>query len=462
MNRTLVLFAVLAAVVLAALLVLRSTGPGPMGEAGRWLRVEQPEGRVVYWVLPGPRRIDPAVFGTPQHPETTGEEALAQARGPVKALLQKLPILVGLPLKLRATTPDGSGYIQTTIPTPFGDRGRIVSGRLAVTYLDKQQGDKPGPPSATEDDVKLELAFTDPQGHRYEVKLLHVVMPPIPGYETDGGVLLDGFHHGKTGTGSPLMPKVYTYGAFWGLADLYIDGKLADSHKMTHCMTTNTVRDQNYRLVFEAEEPLPPERTIAGQIHHTHCIVLPVTGTPEGPVFEPLKTAFTLPNGETQPFIHIMFEQDEIVGAHGVRIPKSYEEQRAKLAAAGIPPRVGPATAGPSAPTPQPKPKPEPGTGAQASARTVEVTAREFRFEPDEIQAKPGETLKIVFKNGGQIAHNFTLEGLNAATPTIQPGETATLTVTLPDDPKAFPIEYFCSVPGHREAGMVGHIVLEK
>ena len=455
MNRVLLLVLVLAATALAALWVLQGTRPGPTTEeAGRWLRVEQPEGRVVYWVLPGPRRIDPAVFGTPQHPEMTGEEAPAQARGPVKELLQKLPILTGLPLKLRAPTPDGSGYTQTTIPTPFGDRGRIVSGRLAVTYLDRQRGDKPGPPAATEDDVKLELAFTDPQGHRYEVRLLHVVMPPIPGYETDGGVLLDGFHHGKTGTGTPLMPKVYTYGAFWGLADLYIDGKLADRRKMTHCMTTNTVRDPNYRLVFEAEEPLPPERTIAGQIHHTHCIVLPVTGTPEGPVFEPLHTAFTLPNGETQPFIHIMFEQDEIVGAHGVRIPRSYEEQRAKLAAAGIPPRLSPT----SGEMPAPDKKPE--TGAQPAVRTVEVEAYEFRFEPQEIEAKPGETLKIVFKNGGQIAHNFTLEGLNAATATIQPGEAATLTIPLPDDPGAFPIEYFCSVPGHREAGMVGRIVL--
>lgn len=456
MNRVLLLLIVLAAAALAALLVLHTAGPGPTTgpmEAGRWLRVEQPAGRVVYWVLPGPRRIDPAVFGTPEQPAMTGEEALAQAQGPVKELLQKLPILVGLPLKLRATTPDGSQYSQTTIPTPFGDGGRIVSGRLAVTYLDRQPGDIPGEPAATRDEAKLELEFTDPAGHRYEVKLLHVVMPPIPGYETGGGVLLDGFHHGKTGTGSPLMPQVYTYGAFWGIADLLIDGKVADRHKMTHCMTTNTVRDENYRLVFETEEPLPPEKTIAGQIHHTHCIVLPVTVTPQGPKFEPVHTAFELPNGEKQPFIHIMFEQDEITGAQGLHLPKGYEELKAKLAAAGLPPSPRPATTGePSAPKPK--------AGEEQAARTVKVEAYEFRFEPDEITVKPGETLKIVFENEGSIAHNLTIEGLDAATPTIQPGATAELVVTLPDDPLAYPIEYFCSVPGHKEAGMVGRLVL--
>jgi uncharacterized cupredoxin-like copper-binding protein len=450
MNRVLILLLVLAVTALAAVLVLRTTGPTEEA-AGRWLRVEQPPGKVVYWVLPGPRRVDPAVFGTPQNPTMTGEGQVQRAKGPVKALLQQLPILVGLPLPLRATTPDGTRYTQTTIPTPFGDRGRIVNGRLAVTYIDRQPTDTSGDPMATEDEARLELAFTDPAGHRYEVKLLRVFMPPLPGYETDGGVLLDGFHHGRTGTGSPLMPKVYTYGAFWGIADLVIDGQVADRRKVTHCMTTNAVRDQNYRLAIEEELPLSPERTIAGQIHHTHCIVLPVTVTPQGPKYAPVKTAFTLPNGEKQPFIHIMFEQDQITQVQGVSLPKTYEQLKAKLAAAGV------GTAGRTTPAPLP-------TEGEVSkaARTVTVEAYEFRFEPTRIEVEPGETLKIVFENEGSIAHNLTIEGLDAATPTIQPGTSAELTVTFPEDLKAYPVEFFCSVPGHKEAGMVGQFVLKK
>jgi len=42
--------------------------------------------------------------------------------------------------------------------------------------------------------------------------------------------------------------------------------------------------------------------------------------TPEpgrGPVFKPLKTAFELPNGKPQPFIHVMYEQDTVVEGGG-------------------------------------------------------------------------------------------------------------------------------------------------
>ena len=256
----------------------------------RLLEVEQPAGKVVYWVLPGPRRIDPAVFGTPKDPKTTGEEQIQQAQGAVKKLLQDLPVLVGLPLGARKTSQDGTQYTESTIPTPFSDKGAIVSGSLDVIYTDRQPADTPGDPMATQDEAKLDLKFTDPQGHQYEVKLLHAFMPPIPGYETQGGVMIDDFHHGTTGTGSPLMPLAYTYGAFWGIGDVYIDGQLADKAKITHCMTTATVRDQNYRLALNDELPLPLDKTIAGLVQHTHCIVLPISITPEGPVFEPVKT----------------------------------------------------------------------------------------------------------------------------------------------------------------------------
>jgi len=92
-----------------------------------------------------------------------------------------------------------------------------------------------------------------------------------------------------------------------------INGKLADKMKLIHCMTTQIVRDKDYHLAQTSDLPLPLSNTIAGQAHHTHCIVLPIKMTPQGPVHDPVKTAFKLPNGMKQPFIHIMYEQDEIV-----------------------------------------------------------------------------------------------------------------------------------------------------
>ena len=74
------------------------------------------------------------------------------------------------------------------------------------------------------------------------------------------------------------------------------------------------LRDKEYRLAIDEELPLALNNTIAGQAHHTHIAVLPITVTPEGMMkYEPVHTAFILPNGMPQPFIHAMFEQDTIV-----------------------------------------------------------------------------------------------------------------------------------------------------
>jgi hypothetical protein len=126
--------------------------------------------------------------------------------------------------------------------------------------------------------------------------------------------MIDSYHHGLTGTGSPLMPKVRTYAAFWGMGDVYIDGALADENAVMHMMTTEVVRDRDYHLALNSEMPLPKDRwLVSGQPHHTHLIVLPVKAVHgQGPVFQPLKTAFMLPNGKPQPFMHIMFEQDSL------------------------------------------------------------------------------------------------------------------------------------------------------
>lgn len=445
MSRVLI-FLVIAAAAAAAALVILAGGPSgpttmdePTPQEGQTLQAAQPEGRVVYWVTPGPRRIDPDVFGTPSNPRMTGQEAMSQAQGPIAELLGELPILVGLPPQARGTTDDGSQYTRTTIPTPFGDRGQVTSGQFDIRYMDRQSGDNPGPPGDTEDTVDADISFTDPAGNDYRIEIDHVVQPPIPGYATDGGVLMDGTHHGTTGTGTPLMPEVYTYGAFWSLAHLYINGERVDENKMTHCMTTETVRDSEYNLAFEERLPLSTENTIAGQRHHTHCIVLPVTGTPDGPVYEPVQTAFELPNGQTQPFIHIMYEQDEIV-----QTPTNFSE----------PSRLSQQSSASGSE--------ESEAATETIDRTVTVAASEFEFAPSTLNVAPGETVRVELTNDGQIAHNFTVETLDASTATIQPGKTSSLTFTAPEEAGTYPIRFTCSVAGHEDAGMIGEIVVSE
>jgi hypothetical protein len=283
--------------------------------------VRQEPGQVVYWVTPGPRELGEAVFGTPDDPKMTLAPKLKAAREAVEAgkmpptvpaLLRDLPILVGVPEEARSTGPDGGQVLKQ--PTPFSDDGRIIEGSFRAAFHDETETDPAGPPGKTPDAAEMEAEFTDPEGNEYRVVLDHVVKPPFPGYETDGGVMLDDVHHGATGTGTPLMPQVWTVGAFWGVGEVYVNGELEAPRQVMHLMTSETVRTTDYSLALQEDLPLAPgEWHVEGQPHHTHLIVLPVEATDKGPVFSPVPTAFELPNGETQPFMHVMFEQDTVV-----------------------------------------------------------------------------------------------------------------------------------------------------
>lgn len=81
----------------------------------------------------------------------------------------------------------------------------------------------------------------------------------------------------------------------------------------------------------------------------------------------------------------------------------------------------------------------------------VEVTATEWGFSFSRSTFEAGETVTFVFKNEGGVAHNFG--GDWGRTDTIQSGETTRLTVTFDE---AGDYVYWCSVSGHRDAGMEG------
>ena len=282
--------------------------------------IKQDSGKTVYWVLPGKRKLSKEVFGTPKNPKMTCDEKFANApeKPPtVKGLLQKLPALVCAPMKHRETNADGTEFTYFSKPTLFSDRAQPLSfekgknGWFEATYINRIDKDRKGPPGNTIDEARMTAEFSDPQGNRYRVELDHVVQPPFPGYHTQGGVIVDGGHHGTTGTGSPLMPRQYTRAAFWGVGTVEINGEKLDGFRVMHMMTGEVVRNRDYELVEDEELPLSPdERHIGNQPHHTHLVVLPIKPPP--PKFNPNVTKFELPNGKMQPFIHIMYEQDSV------------------------------------------------------------------------------------------------------------------------------------------------------
>lgn len=111
-----------------------------------------------------------------------------------------------------------------------------------------------------------------------------------------------------------------------------------------------------------------------------------------------------------------------------------------------------------------------------AADRTIEVDMVDIAFEPDTIDVTRGETVRFVFTNAGEVAHDAFIGDHDAQADheaemrdadddahggghgddaddavTVEPGETGELTYTFDD---AGTLEVGCHQPGHYEGGM--------
>jgi plastocyanin len=115
-----------------------------------------------------------------------------------------------------------------------------------------------------------------------------------------------------------------------------------------------------------------------------------------------------------------------------------------------------------------PKQEALPDTKIQAPTGEPEVTSTkitiegdEFSFAPANISVARGATVELTFKNIGRVPHNYIVSELGLATKTISGGNTDVVTFVAPDSAGTISYTSFCSVPGHREAGMVGTIEIK-
>ena len=93
---------------------------------------------------------------------------------------------------------------------------------------------------------------------------------------------------------------------------------------------------------------------------------------------------------------------------------------------------------------------------AAASAdQQVTLAATDNTFSTDELSLPAGEVVELTFTNDGANPHTFTSSALGVDTGTVAPGESATVTFTVPDEPA----EFLCSL--HGGGGMTGVIVPE-
>jgi uncharacterized cupredoxin-like copper-binding protein len=122
----------------------------------------------------------------------------------------------------------------------------------------------------------------------------------------------------------------------------------------------------------------------------------------------------------------------------------------------------------------------EPGN-PKRPARTIPITMREMDgkmvFIPDRIEVRRGEQVRFVLRNNGELDHEFMLattdENLKHAElmkkfpemehddpngKRLNPKKTGELIWRFT---KSGTFEYGCLIPGHREAGMTGFVVVK-
>jgi plastocyanin len=99
--------------------------------------------------------------------------------------------------------------------------------------------------------------------------------------------------------------------------------------------------------------------------------------------------------------------------------------------------------------------------GASGAVRTIKVREDEFHIRLPALKPLPGGKVTFEVTNTGKVPHDLAIEGGKIAgptkTPAIAPGKTATLTVSLEHGTYTL----YCSIPGHRTAGMVAELAVQ-
>lgn len=90
-------------------------------------------------------------------------------------------------------------------------------------------------------------------------------------------------------------------------------------------------------------------------------------------------------------------------------------------------------------------------------AKTFTVEGSSFKFVPNIIKVKKGDTVTVTFKNVGGT-HDFVIDEYDVKTNQIGDGEEEDVEFVAD---KIGTFEFYCSVGNHRQMGMTGKLVVE-
>lgn len=118
----------------------------------------------------------------------------------------------------------------------------------------------------------------------------------------------------------------------------------------------------------------------------------------------------------------------------------------------------------------------EPANGlfGEDAAETFSLTMVDIDFEPNEFTFSAGDVVEFDVTNDGAMLHDFTVDEIDADVDAqnganvvdhdadvhveLGPGESGQFRLQV-HEPGTY--EFYCAVPGHREAGMVGTLNVE-
>jgi nitrite reductase (NO-forming) len=113
------------------------------------------------------------------------------------------------------------------------------------------------------------------------------------------------------------------------------------------------------------------------------------------------------------------------------------------------------ATPGAEGATPAAGATPVAGDETAAAAMSVDVVSHDIFFEPSEVTIPANTDVTVNLPNEGVTPHNFSIDTLGIDVD-IAPGATEETVINAP----AGEYEYYCNVPGHKQAGMVGTLTV--
>jgi plastocyanin len=124
-----------------------------------------------------------------------------------------------------------------------------------------------------------------------------------------------------------------------------------------------------------------------------------------------------------------------------------------------VPPPVTTTEASPTevaSPEGSPSPEASPMGSPSPAANAVAIELLDIRFAPNDVTITADTDVAVTLTNVGQVPHNFSIDELGIDID-VAPGDEAVALINAP----AGEYRFYCNVPGHEAAGMVGTLTVE-